>query len=220
MDDADGFGGFDKDIDALEQSLGGARDVAAGFEAELQGMRATLAATDMELKGLSSGVSKSLRRSFEDLIFDGERLSDVMRSLGESISRSIYRSATQPLFSQIGGLLSNGIEGAMSGLLPFAKGAGFSQGRVVPFASGGIVSQATYFPMRGATGLMGEAGPEAIMPLSRGADGRLGIRAQGGGGPVNVVFNVSTPDVAGFERSQGQIAQQMTRAIARGSRNR
>jgi len=74
--------------------------------------------------------------------------------------------------------------------------------------------------MRGATGLMGEAGPEAIMPLRRGADGRLGVAAAGGAArPVNVTINVSTPDVAGFQRSQSQIAAQLGRALARGDRN-
>lgn len=75
------------------------------------------------------------------------------------------------------------------------------------------------FPMRGGTGLMGEAGPEAIMPLSRGPDGRLGVRAQGGGA-VSVVMNIQTPDVDGFRRSQGQIAAQLGRVIGRGGRNR
>jgi phage-related minor tail protein len=66
---------------------------------------------------------------------------------------------------------------------------------------------------------MGEAGPEAILPLSRGADGRLGVRAQAGGA-VSVVMNVTTPDVEGFRRSQGQIAAQLGRVIGRGARNR
>jgi lambda family phage tail tape measure protein len=58
---------------------------------------------------------------------------------------------------------------------------------VVPFATGGVVSGATAFPMAdGRTGLMGEAGAEAIMPLSRGPGGKLGVRASGGGGaPVH-----------------------------------
>jgi phage-related minor tail protein len=72
----------------------------------------------------------------------------------------------------------------------------------------------------GGTGLMGEAGPEAIMPLARGADGKLGVQARGGGGDVNVVMNVTTPDVAGFRRSQSQIAAQLGRVIGRGARNR
>ena len=63
-----------------------------------------------------------------------------------------------------------------AGILPFAKGAAFGAGRVAAFARGGVVDGPTQFPMRGGVGLMGEAGPEAIVPLARGADGRLGIR--------------------------------------------
>jgi phage-related minor tail protein len=92
---------------------------------------------------------------------------------------------------------------------------------VTPFAKGGVVSSPTSFPMRGSSGLMGEAGPEAIMPLTRGADGRLGVAAQGGGGrAVTVVMNIQTPDVQGFQRSQSQIAAQAMRALSRGQRNR
>ena len=67
---------------------------------------------------------------------------------------------------------------------------------------------------------MGEAGPEAIMPLSRGPDGKLGIQAAGTGRPVTVVMNIQTPDVQGFQRSQSQIAAQAARALSRGQRNR
>jgi phage-related minor tail protein len=74
--------------------------------------------------------------------------------------------------------------------------------------------------MRGGLGIMGEAGPEAIMPLRRGPDGRLGVAAAGGGASVQVVMNITTPDVQGFQRSQTQIAAQMGRALARGQRNR
>jgi phage-related minor tail protein len=58
------------------------------------------------------------------------------------------------------------------------------------------------------------------MPLARGADGRLGVQTAGGGRPVNIVMNVTTPDVQGFARSQSQIAAQMSRALAHGNRNR
>ncbi|MGA9252609.1 MAG: phage tail tape measure protein, partial [Roseobacter sp.] len=73
--------------------------------------------------------------------------------------------------------------------------------------------------MRGGMGIMGEAGPEAIMPLARGADGKLGVRGAGGGGN-SIVMNITTPDAQSFQRSQGQIAAQMTRALSRGQRNR
>jgi phage-related minor tail protein len=73
--------------------------------------------------------------------------------------------------------------------------------------------------MRGGRGLMGEAGPEAIMPLARGPDGRLGVQTAGGRA-VNVVMNITTPDVQGFQRSQSQVAAQVSRALSRGQRNR
>ncbi len=133
---------------------------------------------------------------------------------------TVYSVAMRPIHTAVGGAIANGINGLMSGLMPFAKGAGFAQGRVMPFANGGVVSGPVSFPMRGGRGLMGEAGPEAIMPLSRGADGRLGVQTQGGGRPVNVVMNISTPDVTGFRRSESQIAAQMGRVLARGQRNR
>lgn len=67
-----------------------------------------------------------------------------------------------------------------------ANGNAFDRGRVVPFATGGVVNRPTLFPMSGgSTGLMGEAGPEAIMPLTR-VGGKLGVQAQGGGGVVSV----------------------------------
>lgn len=68
-------------------------------------------------------------------------------------------------------------------------------------------------------GLMGEAGPEAIMPLTRSADGALGVKAAGGGGSVNVTMNISTPDVEGFRRSRTQVAAEISRALSRGKRN-
>jgi phage-related minor tail protein len=58
-----------------------------------------------------------------------------------------------------------------------------------PFARGGIVNGPTLFPFAKGIGLMGEAGPEAIMPLRRGRDGNLGVMSSGGG-TTNVVVNV------------------------------
>jgi tape measure domain-containing protein len=66
---------------------------------------------------------------------------------------------------------------AFGKFLGFANGAAFAQNGIQPFARGGIVSQPTLFPFAKGTGLMGEAGPEAIMPLKRGADGKLGVAA-------------------------------------------
>lgn len=91
-------------------------------------------------------------------------------------------------------------------------------GRVRPFASGGVVASPTYFPMAGGLGLMGEAGAEAILPLARGPDGRLGVRGGGAGGGVAITVNIATPDVDGFRRSEAQVAAALARAVARGRR--
>ncbi|MBN2906139.1 MAG: phage tail tape measure protein [Rhodobacteraceae bacterium] len=218
---AEDFDAFEAQIEALDTTLGGARGTAAAFEVELVRMRDSLTLTNREVGTLSRSIGRGLRGAFDGLIFDGVKLSDAMRGLASSILDATYSAAIKPVQNQLGGLIAGGIEGLISAAVPFAKGGAFTQGRVVPFATGGVVNQASYFPMRGATGLMGEAGPEAILPLARGADGRLGVKSDAGGGrPVQVVMNITTPDVQGFARSQSQIAAEMGRALSRGQRNR
>ncbi len=213
--------GLEAQIEALERSLGGAGAVAAAFDGELRRMSATLADTGREVRAMSGGISRGLRRAFDGMVFDGMRASDALRGVFRSVVDAAYGAALRPVTGHLGGLIAQGVEGLVQGVVPFAKGGAFSQGRVVPFASGGVVSGPVAFPMRGGTGLMGEAGPEAILPLARGADGRLGVQAGGGGArPVQVVMHVHTPDAEGFRRSQSQIAAQMGRALARGQRNR
>lgn len=219
MTDGRDMAALEADLAALEESLGGAGAVAAAFDAELRRMQVTIADAGRDVGALSRGISGGLRRAFDGLIFDGKSLSDAMRTVGQSMVNAAYSSAIRPVTTQLGGLIARGVDGLVNGLLPFADGAPFSQGRVMPFARGGVVSGPVAFPMRGATGLMGEAGPEAIMPLARGADGSLGVRASGGGRPVQVVVNIATPDVAGFQRSEAQIAAQMSRALGRAARN-
>lgn len=206
---------------ALEARLATSSAEVAGFEAGLTDMGRTLALTGRELDGLSRGFGAGLRRAFDGVVFDGLRLSDAMRQLARSLSDAVYSSAMRPVQNALGGTLARLVGGAFGNLMPFANGGSFAQGRVMPFAQGGVVSGPVAFPMRGGgTGLMGEAGPEAIMPLTRGADGRLGVRSDGARArTVSVTFNIQTPDVAGFQRSQSQIAAQMSRLLASGQRN-
>ncbi|CAM3695291.1 phage tail tape measure protein [Phaeobacter inhibens] len=214
-----GLNQLEQQGEALSDSLGDAAGMAATFDAELRRVRAAFAATGKDADTLERGMSKGLRRAFDGVVFDGMKLSDALDTMAQSMIQTTYSAAIKPVTSHVGGLLSDGVGKLMSGILPFADGAAFSQGRVMPFAKGGIVSGPVSFPMRGGTGLMGEAGPEAILPLTRGADGALGVRSQGGRA-TSVVMNIQTPDVQGFQRSQGQIAAQLSRALSRGNRNR
>jgi hypothetical protein len=219
MDDVDGIDGFDDQVTALERSLGGAAGMAAAFEREVARMGESIAGAGREAGTLSRGISGGLRRSFDGLLFDGMRLTDALKGVGQSMVNAAYSAAIRPITGQIGGLIAGGVEGMIGAMSAHEKGGSFAQGRVMPFANGGVVNGPVTFPMRGGLGLMGEAGPEAIMPLTRGADGRLGVAAQGGGRAVNVTMNVTTPDVEGFARSRSQIAAQVSRVIARGRRN-
>ena len=96
----------------------------------------------------------------------------------------------------------------------FAKGGVFAKNKIVPYAMGGIVNKPTLFQYAnggsGRFGLMGEAGAEAILPLRRGANGRLGVEASGGA-MGNITVNV---DAAGssVEGDAGQ-ANQLGKAI-------
>mgnify|MGYP005843676669 CR=1 FL=1 len=220
MDGIDRMDDLDLQVEALDENLGQATDMAAAFNAEMGRIRKTFAGTGQDVATLERGISRGLNRAIRGAVVEGDSLSEALRGLARSMVNAAFNAAVRPVTNQVGGLFSQGVGSLVEGLLPFEKGGPFTQGRVQPFASGGIVRGPTAFAMRGGTGLMGEAGPEAIMPLSRGADGKLGVRTDSGARPVTVVMNVTTPDVEGFRRSRGQIAAQLGRAIGRGNRNR
>ena len=215
MSEIDGLEDLDLTVDALSQSLGSASALAAGFDTELQRIHQTFSATGNQARDLSNTLSGGLKKAIDAVVLDGMKLSDALGLVGQAMINAAYNAAVKPVTDHFGALLG----GLVNSIMPFEKGGAFSQGRVTPFATGGIVSGPVQFPMRGGMGLMGEAGPEAIMPLTRGPDGKLGVMANGGGRAVNVVMNIQTPDVAGFQRSQSQIAAQMCRVLARGQRN-
>ncbi|SHG40036.1 phage tail tape measure protein [Cognatishimia maritima] len=218
MTDYEGMDAFRDHLGDIGDSAAATGEMLAAFDTELHRVRRSLQSAGGDFETFEKGMSKGLKKAVDGLVQDGDSLGDALRNVFKSVMDSAYEAAVTPVTDHFGALIARGIGGLVGGLMPFADGAAFTQGRVMPFANGGIVSQATAFTMRGGLGVMGEAGPEAIMPLARGADGKLGVRG-GGGRPVQVVMNIQTSDVEGFRRSQGQIATQMTRAIARGQRN-
>lgn len=80
--------------------------------------------------------------------------------------------------------------GGSSGMF-FAKGAAFESGNVTRMARGSIVNSPTVFPMASGMGLMGEAGPEAVIPLKRTASGDLGVQGGAGGSTYNITINAN-----------------------------
>jgi phage-related minor tail protein len=203
-----------------EAGIPGAEALTTSFQAEMDEVRASMRDAARDATSLSKSLGRDLRSAFDELIFGGGKLSDVLSGVGRSMASSVLDQALTPVQNAFGNLITGGVGKLISGLTGFEKGGAFSAGRVTAFASGGIVGGPTRFPMRGGTGLMGEAGPEAIMPLARGPDGKLGVRAAGRGGrAVQVTMNITTPDAASFARSRSQVAAQVSRAISAGSRN-
>jgi phage-related minor tail protein len=164
-----------------------------------------------DLQRLADSFGSKLVTSLAGAVVHGRKLSDVFRGLALSMANQALSQALRPLGNLVGNL--------MGGLFANAKGNVVSGGRITPFAYGGIVNGPVLFPLRQGAGLMGEAGPEAIMPLARGADGRLGVRGGAGGAASAVTVNISTADVESFRQSQSQVAALVARAVERGQRN-
>lgn len=173
-----------------------------------------------ELSALSRAFGTTLTGAFRGAALQGRELDDVLRSIAYSISNASLDRAFAPVTNGLSNTVNATLVSGFKSLLGFRDGGVFEGGRVVPFASGGVVARPTYFPLGGdRTGLMGEAGAEAILPLSRGSDGRLGVAARGEGArPVSVTVNVATPDVESFRRSQTVLQTQLARAVGRGRR--
>lgn len=167
-----------------------------------------------------------------------DALNDFAQSITRIVARLLAEKAIEAIFgAALGGGTSGG--GAAQGGNIFAsiigalfgggsaKGNAFAAGNVIPFRRGGVVDRTTPFGMSGGRfGIMGEAGPEAILPLYRGRDGKLGVRmADGGfggaGGGTQQLTSNLTVNVQGRidRRTQDQIAAESSRRLRVAARN-
>jgi phage-related minor tail protein len=172
------------------------------FDAEMTDVSVELE----RIRDLGSSVGATLTRSLRGAIMEGRSLRTLLADIGRAFADIALKAALKPL----GDLVSGGIESLFSGFNP-------ALGSVKPFAKGGVLASPTYFPMPGQWGLAGEAGPEAILPLARGADGRLGVAA-GGGQAVTVNFNVTASDARSFVAAEAEMSAMLLRAVRRGTR--
>jgi phage-related minor tail protein len=164
----------------------------------------SLQKVELSLTRLSRSIGTELTQALEQAVFSSKSLSDVFRGLALGISKDIFSASIKPLQTAV----STGVSSLINS---------FVGGGVTPFAKGGVVQGATLFGAGGGLGLMGEAGAEAIMPLSRDASGRLGVRTQGGGASI-VNVTIQTPNPESFKASTGQVTATLARAVAQGQR--
>ena len=149
-------------------------------------------------------IEGSLESGFMSMIDGTKSVTDAFRSMARDVIKELYRIlVVQQIVNQaktaIQSLSGHVFPSASSSLPNYspptvnANGNAFNNGKIIPYANGGVVGSPTMFPMSGGnTGLMGEAGPEAILPLKRGPDGKLGVESSGGSVVVNQTINVST----------------------------
>lgn len=127
-----------------------------------------------------------------------EGLIDGTKTLGESLSGLLRTFASMFLRSGVGRLVD---------LIPSAKGNVFAQNGIVPYAKGGYIGKPTM-------ALMGEAGPEAVLPLRRGRGGRLGVETSGTGmGNVTVNVDASGSAVEGNDAQASQLGKAIGIAV-------
>ena len=193
---------------------------------------------------VSSTIGNAFATAFQGIINGTATVQDALAGFFQSVGESFVKMAMDIIAKQMTmivlgflmkalGLSSgSGLGSAKDNMAKYAplpaaaNGAIFSNG-IAKFANGGIVNGPTLFPFAdgGAMqmGLMGEAGPEAIMPLQRGADGSLGVRAamggNGMGGSSSPILSMSfeTSTINGVEyvsRDQLEAAMAQTRRQA------
>lgn len=182
-----------------------------------QGASRTLVAQDLtstkhlldQIGASGERVGKILASGFGAAATSGRSFNETLLTIGQSMARLALRegarSLADGLANSLSGVFSNAFNGAQ---------------QVTPFADGGVVASPTYFANGGSMGLMGERGAEAVMPLARGPDGRLGVVSQGAQErPVSVTVNIAAQDIESFRRSEAQLTSALARAVARGQRH-
>ncbi len=191
-DSADGAG------DSIDKSFGQTmRDKLKTFGDGIKGLKESMA--DVVIKGI-----KGMEDALVTFVTTG-KLS--FRNLANSMIADMARIAIQQT-------ITAPFTGFIKNLFGNANGNAFVDGKVEKYAYGGIVNKPTLFPMANGMGLMGEAGAEAILPLRRGANGKLGVESSGGGiGNIVVNVDASGSSVEGDEKEGRALGLALSSAI-------
>jgi phage-related minor tail protein len=202
------FQNQDADIKAKESQLRSLSELVAEEERRTRVFEEQIQAQ----KDLADSIANSMGDALTSIVDGTKSVSDAFKDMARAIIAELYQIY---VVKQITGMISRAISPYMPTFIPSENGNVFSNGNLVPYADGGVVGGPTYFPMNdGRTGLMGEAGPEAIMPLKRGKDGKLGVQAEGGSGGGDVIIHQNFNFQANGDESVKKIIAQQAPAIA------
>ena len=191
------------------------------IEAEKE-RNAVLEEAKQQQEQLANFIGDSMENAMMGIVDGTLSVKDAFKSMAADIIRELYRvlvvqemvATAKAAMDAKGGFLK--MAGSFLGLPMLADGGAFSGGsQIQAYANGGVVGGPTTFPMAGGkTGLMGEAGPEAIMPLKRGANGKLGVQMEGGGGGDVININQSFNFQANGDDSVKKLIAQAAPKIA------
>ncbi|PQO22058.1 phage tail tape-measure protein [Rhodobacteraceae bacterium WD3A24] len=154
---------------------------------------------------LAEDITGPIKRALASGEWSWRSFADAVSQIAQNLATRLINLAFKPIENAIVGALTGGggggsFLGSLFGLSGgFARGGAFTRaGEVHAFARGGLIDKPTVFPFAKGAGVMGEAGPEAIMPLKRGRGGRLGVETSGGqqDKPTRIV-NVLDPAIVG-----------------------
>jgi len=205
----------------LNDSLDKGKEKAFSFKDELKKVVDT--ATDLETKIGTLAVQSvdKLGDAFAELVVSGkasfgELARSILVDLQKMIVKALFFKTIFGIFPGLENFLKFEKGGVVDGgeVVPSAKGNVFAKNKIVPYAMGGIIDRPQIFPLANGAALAGESGPESIMPLKRGKDGKLGVIAQGGGS-TNVVVNVdaSGSSVEGDDQAAAQLGEVIASAV-------
>jgi len=180
-------------------------DLSVSISADTSSFSNSLTALGRQADSFASAITGA----FKSAVSGGKDFDSVLSGLALKLAGIALDSALKPIGNAFAGLFS---------AFGLADGGVVAGGAIKPFAQGGVFNSPTVFPLARGLGLLGEAGAEAVMPLARGSDGKLGVRSDGGGQAVTVNFNISSPDADSFRKSETQVTAMLARAVGRGRR--
>ena len=173
----------------------GAETARNAWEATAEAVRAAQERSREIAQGLAQDITGPIKDALKSGEFTWETFAGAVSRIAQNLANRLIEAAFKPietaLISAFSGGGSGGGGGFFARLFGFARGGVFAGGQELKaFARGGVVNRPTVFPFSRGVGLMGEAGPEAILPLRRGRDGRLGVEMNNG--PAQPAQDMST----------------------------
>ena len=215
-----------KSIDVSNWLTGDSKKGGSGSGANAKD---TLTQLQERVQSIADTIKTSMSDAFMSVVDGTQTVASAFKTMALSIIKQLYdvlvvqrivgsfdakTGAGTGLTGALMGMFSGGGGGLFGGASWSANGDVVGRSGIQAFANGGVVGSPTMFKHGGGLGVMGEAGPEAIMPLKRGSNGQLGVQVNGGSGGTTVNNNITVTgsDAAAVRMEVAKMIPQITNA--------